>query len=132
MRPGIGRNVSCASGDWLTSRPKGCSQPRELWFFDIELDTNTCCSRLERIKLHLDANVLQLHVHVNVCNIHVLGIRMSYTLKANIVSIRVYTHTVRTLCTCTCIVYITVAQSSKALLWGTIPMYSTHSYNCKR
>ena len=23
------------SGDWLTSRPKGCSQPRELWFFDI-------------------------------------------------------------------------------------------------
>ena len=26
---------TCASGDWLTSRPKGCSQPRELWFFDI-------------------------------------------------------------------------------------------------
>ena len=26
---------NCASGDWLTSRPKGCSQPRELWFFDI-------------------------------------------------------------------------------------------------
>ena len=25
----------CTSGDWLTSRPKGCSQPRELWFFDI-------------------------------------------------------------------------------------------------
>ena len=25
----------CASGDWLTSRPKGCSQPRELWFFDV-------------------------------------------------------------------------------------------------
>ena len=24
-----------ASGDWLTSRPKGCLQPRELWFFDI-------------------------------------------------------------------------------------------------
>ena len=23
MRPGIGRNASCASGDWLTSRPKG-------------------------------------------------------------------------------------------------------------
>jgi len=23
MRPGIGRNVSCASGDCLTSRPKG-------------------------------------------------------------------------------------------------------------
>ena len=22
-------------GDWLTFRPKGCSQPRELWFFDI-------------------------------------------------------------------------------------------------
>ena len=20
---------------WLTSRPKGCLQPRELWFFDI-------------------------------------------------------------------------------------------------
>ena len=35
MRPGIGRNASCASGDWLTSRPKGCSQPRQLWFFDI-------------------------------------------------------------------------------------------------
>ena len=35
MRPGIGRNASCAMGDWLTSRPKGCSQPRELWFFDI-------------------------------------------------------------------------------------------------
>ena len=28
-------HASCASGDWLTSRPKGCSQPRELWFFDI-------------------------------------------------------------------------------------------------
>ena len=35
MRPGIGRNASCASGNWLTSRPKGCLQPRELWFFDI-------------------------------------------------------------------------------------------------
>ena len=32
MRPGIGRNASCASGDCLTSRPKGRSQPRELWF----------------------------------------------------------------------------------------------------
>ena len=27
--------MSCTSGDWLTSRPKGCLQPRELWFFDI-------------------------------------------------------------------------------------------------
>ena len=27
--------ILCASGDWLTSRPKGCLQPRELWFFDI-------------------------------------------------------------------------------------------------
>ena len=35
MRPGIGQNASCAAGDWLTSRPKGCSRPRELWFFDI-------------------------------------------------------------------------------------------------
>ena len=35
MRPGIGRNASCASGDLLTSSPKGCSQPKELWFFDI-------------------------------------------------------------------------------------------------
>ena len=24
-----------ALGDCLTSRPKGCSQPRELWFVDI-------------------------------------------------------------------------------------------------
>ena len=40
MRPGIGRNASCASGDWLTSRPKGCSQPRELWFFDILMYIN--------------------------------------------------------------------------------------------
>ena len=32
MRPGIGRNASCAVGDCLTSRPKGRSQPRELWF----------------------------------------------------------------------------------------------------
>ena len=31
-RPGIGRNASCASGDCLTSRPKGRSWPRELWF----------------------------------------------------------------------------------------------------
>ena len=30
--PGIGRNVSCALGDCLTSRPKGRSRPRELWF----------------------------------------------------------------------------------------------------
>ena len=35
MRPGIGRNASCATDDWLTSRPMGCSQPRESWFFDI-------------------------------------------------------------------------------------------------
>ena len=32
MRPGIGRNTSCALGDCLTSRPKGRSRPRELWF----------------------------------------------------------------------------------------------------
>ena len=32
MRPGIGRNASYALGDYLTSRPKGHSQPRELWF----------------------------------------------------------------------------------------------------
>ena len=32
MRPGIGRNASCALGDCLTSRPKGHSQPSELWF----------------------------------------------------------------------------------------------------
>ena len=32
MRPGIGRNTSCALGDCLTSRPKGHSQPGELWF----------------------------------------------------------------------------------------------------
>ena len=32
MRPGIGRNVSCAVGDCLTSRPKGRSGPQELWF----------------------------------------------------------------------------------------------------
>ena len=31
----------CASGDWLTSRPKGCSQPRELWFFDILMYMHT-------------------------------------------------------------------------------------------
>ena len=31
-RPGIGRNASCTSGDCLTSRPKGCSRPRELQF----------------------------------------------------------------------------------------------------
>ena len=35
MRPGIGRNASCALSDWLTSRPGGCSQPRELSFSDI-------------------------------------------------------------------------------------------------
>ena len=32
MRPGIGRNASCAVGDCLTSRPKGRSQPGELCF----------------------------------------------------------------------------------------------------
>ena len=32
MRPGIGRNASCALGDCLTPRPKGRSWPRELWF----------------------------------------------------------------------------------------------------
>ena len=32
MRPGIGRKASCTLGDCLTSRPKGCSWPRELWF----------------------------------------------------------------------------------------------------
>ena len=35
MRPGIGRNASCAMSDWLTSRPGGCLQPRELWFTDF-------------------------------------------------------------------------------------------------
>ena len=32
MRPGIGQNTACALGDCLTSRPKGCLWPRELWF----------------------------------------------------------------------------------------------------
>ena len=32
MRPSIGPNVSCALGDCFTCRPKGHSQPRELWF----------------------------------------------------------------------------------------------------
>ena len=32
MRPGIGQNASCALGDCSTSRPEGCSWPRELWF----------------------------------------------------------------------------------------------------
>ena len=32
MRPGIGRNASCASGDCLTSWPEGHSRPRELRF----------------------------------------------------------------------------------------------------
>ena len=27
-------NTSCALNDWLTSRPGGCWQPRELWFSD--------------------------------------------------------------------------------------------------
>ena len=31
----IGQNTSCALSDWLTSRPGGCSQPRELWFSGI-------------------------------------------------------------------------------------------------
>ena len=29
------RYTSCALSDWLTCRPEGCSQPRELWFSDI-------------------------------------------------------------------------------------------------
>ena len=29
------RYMSCALSDWLTCRPEGCSQPRELWFSDI-------------------------------------------------------------------------------------------------
>ncbi len=41
MRPGIGRNASCASGDCLTSRPKGCSRPREFsiysWYHSATL-----------------------------------------------------------------------------------------------
>ena len=45
MRPGIGRNASCASGDWLTSRPKGCSQPRELWFFDMYMYMYICVEK---------------------------------------------------------------------------------------
>ena len=32
MRPGIGRNVSCALGDCFTSRPKSRLWSRELWF----------------------------------------------------------------------------------------------------
>ena len=32
MRPGIGQNASCTLGGCLTSRPKGCSWRRELWF----------------------------------------------------------------------------------------------------
>ena len=36
-RPGIACNTSCALGDWLTSRPEGCSQPKESWFADIDI-----------------------------------------------------------------------------------------------
>ena len=32
MRPGIGRNASCALGNCLTIQPDGCLWPRELWF----------------------------------------------------------------------------------------------------
>ena len=46
MRPGIGRNASCAVGDCLTSMPKGRSWPRELW------------SRFIHVHLHV-------HVHVH-------------------------------------------------------------------
>ena len=34
---------TCASGDWLISRPKGCSQPRELLFFDILMQQHYTC-----------------------------------------------------------------------------------------
>ena len=39
MRPGIGWNVSCTVGDCLTSRPKGRSWPRVLWF---SISSRTC------------------------------------------------------------------------------------------
>ena len=42
MRPGIGQNVSCTMSDWLTSRPDGCSQPRELWFSHILMYNAVC------------------------------------------------------------------------------------------
>ena len=32
---GIGQNASCAVGDCLTSRPKGCLRPRELWLLGL-------------------------------------------------------------------------------------------------
>ena len=44
----IGRNASCTMSDWLTSRPGGCLQPRELWFTDILMHVHVCltCSSL--------------------------------------------------------------------------------------
>jgi len=48
MRPGIGQNTSCASGACLTSRPKGRSQPRELWF-----SIYSCIHTTETAHMHM-------------------------------------------------------------------------------
>ena len=62
MRPGIGQNTSCALGDCLTSRPKGCSRPRELWF---SIYSCACCT-------------CTVHVHVYMYYVYVPSVTIPF------------------------------------------------------
>ena len=52
MRPGIGRNASCALGDCLPSRPKGRSWPRELWFSIYSCIQGVCSTVCAHVHVH--------------------------------------------------------------------------------
>ena len=75
MTPGIGRNASCALGDYLTSRPEGRSRPRELWFSiylcllsahgDMIKNVNCCMFKIDILLClpsHNNAEILVIHL----------------------------------------------------------------------
>ena len=61
MRPGIGQNASCALGDYLTSRPKGCSRPRELW---LSIYSCTCILQAHLYSTHSVIIIEELSVAI--------------------------------------------------------------------
>ena len=69
MWPGIVRNVSCALGDCLTSRPEGHSRPRESWF-PLHMTVSTASYMYMYMYMymyiHCEPVAMDVHVHVHV------------------------------------------------------------------
>ena len=98
MRPGIGRNVSCALGDCLTSRPKGHSWPRELWFLIYS------CTHVLTFT-NYKSKYMYLNIHWSLTLSHTL-FSMPHTLSYNVtlyVDLMTVYEPMRHVCVCVCV-----------------------------